>query len=64
MKGPLVITAEIFELTSSVVVVELKRRGGESGEYEEFCYNVLIPGLQDLVQEESASASHLSSYPE
>jgi len=47
-----------------VVVVELKRRGGESGEYEEFCYNVLIPGLQDLVQEESASASHLSSYPE
>ncbi|GMY37516.1 CBL-interacting kinase [Fagus crenata] len=64
VKGPLVITAEIFELTPSVVVVELKKNGGDSAEYEEFCYKVLIPGLQDLVQEESAIASYLSSYIE
>ena len=64
VKGPLVITAEIFELTPSVVMVELKKNGGDSAEYEEFCYKVLIPGLQDLVQEESAIASYLSSYIE
>lgn len=64
VNGPLVITAEIFELTPSLLVVELKRKGGDRGEYEEFCYKELESGLQDLVVEESSGASHLPSFTE
>jgi hypothetical protein len=34
MKGPLTIAAEIFELTPSLVVVEVKKKGGDKGEKE------------------------------
>lgn len=61
VKGPLVVAAEVFELTPSLVVLELKRNGGDRGEYEEFCFKELKPGLHDLMQEESASTSHRPS---
>ncbi|XP_071724608.1 CBL-interacting serine/threonine-protein kinase 12-like [Rutidosis leptorrhynchoides] len=54
-KGPLTIAAEIFELTPSLVVVEVKKKGGDRGEYEEFCNKELKPGLQNLTNDESVS---------
>ncbi|OVA00121.1 Protein kinase domain [Macleaya cordata] len=57
VKGPLTIAAEIFELTPSLRVVEVKKKGGDRGEYEEFCNRELRPGLQKLVCEESAAAA-------
>ncbi|WCJ27219.1 CBL-interacting protein kinase 12 [Euphorbia peplus] len=56
VKGPLTIAAEIFELTPKLSVVEIKKKGGDRGEYEDFCNNELKPGLQKLMQEESEAA--------
>ncbi|RRT70461.1 hypothetical protein B296_00034649 [Ensete ventricosum] len=50
-KGPLTIAAEIFELTPSIVVVEVKKKAGDRGAYEEFCNEELKPGLRHLVYE-------------
>ncbi|XP_057950374.1 CBL-interacting serine/threonine-protein kinase 12-like [Malania oleifera] len=61
VKGPLTIAAEIFELTPALRVVEVKRKAGDNGEYEEFCNRELRPGLQNLALDESASPSHLPS---
>ncbi|KAK9706812.1 hypothetical protein RND81_07G153100 [Saponaria officinalis] len=47
-KGPLTLQAEIFELTPSLVVVEVKRKGGDKGEYDEFCDRELRPRLESL----------------
>ncbi|OAY85179.1 CBL-interacting serine/threonine-protein kinase 12 [Ananas comosus] len=51
--GPLSIAAEIFELTPELVVVEVKRKAGDRGEYEEFFNKRLKPGLQNLVYDGS-----------
>ncbi|KAK8479712.1 hypothetical protein V6N13_015560 [Hibiscus sabdariffa] len=59
-KGPLSIAAEIFELTPSLVVVEVKKKGGERGEYEDFCKKELKPGLEKLMVEESQSSAAAS----
>ncbi|KAK7302956.1 hypothetical protein RJT34_13853 [Clitoria ternatea] len=59
--GPLTIAAEIFELTPSLVVVEVKKKGGDRAEYERFCNNELKPALQNLVADESATSSGLST---
>ncbi|CAN6443728.1 unnamed protein product [Victoria cruziana] len=48
MSGHLAIAAEIFELTPSLVVVEVKKTAGDRGEYEEFCRTELGPGLRGL----------------
>ncbi|XP_074565551.1 CBL-interacting serine/threonine-protein kinase 12-like [Curcuma longa] len=56
-KGPLTIAAEIFELTPSLVMVEVKKKAGDKGEYEEFCNRELKPGLQNLVYDELATAA-------
>ncbi|XP_039033738.1 CBL-interacting serine/threonine-protein kinase 12-like isoform X2 [Hibiscus syriacus] len=64
-KGPLSIAAEIFELTPSLVVVEVKKKGGERREYEDFCNRELKPGLEKLMVEESqsqSSANHLRQH--
>ncbi|KAL2930888.1 CBL-interacting serine/threonine-protein kinase 12 [Bienertia sinuspersici] len=47
-KGPLAVQAEIFELTPSLCMVEVKKQGGDKDEYEEFCNRELKPGLQNL----------------
>ncbi|KAL2340595.1 hypothetical protein Fmac_008535 [Flemingia macrophylla] len=60
VKGPLTIAAEIFELTPSLVVVEVKKKGGDKAEYERFCNEELKPGLQNLMaDDESATSSAL-----
>ncbi|KAJ6850253.1 CBL-interacting serine/threonine-protein kinase 12-like [Iris pallida] len=56
-KGPLTIAAEIFELTPSLMVVEVKKKAGDRGEYEEFCKTELKPGLQNLMYGSAAAAS-------
>ncbi|KAL2545932.1 CBL-interacting serine/threonine-protein kinase 12 [Forsythia ovata] len=43
VKGPLTIATEIFELTPSLRVVEVKKKGGDRVEYEEFCNRELKP---------------------
>ncbi|XP_058771474.1 CBL-interacting serine/threonine-protein kinase 12-like [Vicia villosa] len=63
VKGPLTIAVEIFELTPSLVVVELKKKGGDRAEYERFCNEDLKPGLQNLMAAESATSSALSLPP-
>ncbi|KAK7290396.1 hypothetical protein RIF29_04792 [Crotalaria pallida] len=57
VKGPLTIAAEIFELTPTLVVVEVKKKGGDRAEYEKFCSTELKPGLENLLREESATSS-------
>lgn len=57
VKGPLTIAAEIFELTPSLVVVEVRKKGGDKGEYEDFCSKELKPGLEKLSLEEPPSSS-------
>ncbi|XWS18518.1 hypothetical protein CRYUN_Cryun32bG0050600 [Craigia yunnanensis] len=61
VKGPLTIAAEIFKLTPSLLVVEVKKKGGERGEYEEFCARELKPGLENLMLEESRSAAAVAA---
>lgn len=53
-KGPLTIAAEIFELTPSLRVLEVKKKGGDRVEYEDFCNRELKPGLQNLTLEDAA----------
>ncbi|ESQ33949.1 hypothetical protein EUTSA_v10007360mg [Eutrema salsugineum] len=52
--GPLTIGAEIFELTPSLVVVEVKKKGGNREEYEEFCNKELRPELEKLMHDQEA----------
>ncbi|CAM8891768.1 unnamed protein product [Rhodiola kirilowii] len=48
-KGKLVIEAEIFSVTSSFVVVEVKKDGGDTLEYNQFCSKELRPALKDIL---------------
>lgn len=48
-KGQLGIDAEIFEVTPSFYVVEVKKSAGDTLEYEQFCSKELRPSLQDIV---------------
>ncbi|XP_062095918.1 CBL-interacting serine/threonine-protein kinase 12-like [Humulus lupulus] len=61
VRGPLTIAAEIFELTPSLVVVEVKKKGGDRAEYEHFCNEELKPGLENLTREESARAAAVAA---
>ncbi|ERM97674.1 hypothetical protein AMTRI_Chr01g132530 [Amborella trichopoda] len=64
-KGKLEIAAEIFELTPDLVVVEVKKTGGDRREYEEFCDRELRPGLRKIMSEvrmhDSLNPRHLVS---
>lgn len=64
VKGPLTIAAEIFELTPSLVVVEVKKKGGDKAEYDKFCNSELRPALENLMVEETASSSGQSTHSE
>ena len=48
-KGQLGIDAEIFEVTPSFYVVEMKKTAGDTLEYMEFCDHGLKPSLKDIV---------------
>ncbi|XP_073058593.1 CBL-interacting serine/threonine-protein kinase 12-like [Primulina eburnea] len=60
-KGPLTIAAEIFELTPFLRVVEVRRKGGDGTEYEDFCNRELKPGLQSLMLGNVSDSSYLPS---
>ncbi|PWA72452.1 NAF domain-containing protein [Artemisia annua] len=55
VKGPLTIGAEIFELTPNIRMVEVKKKAGDKGEYDEFFNRELRPGLRTLMLPESVS---------
>ncbi|RWR86471.1 CBL-interacting serine/threonine-protein kinase 12-like protein [Cinnamomum micranthum f. kanehirae] len=59
-KGRLRVVAEIFELTAELVVVEVKKEGGDEGEYEDFLNRELKPGLENLLYSESSTAANLT----
>ncbi|KAH6793018.1 CBL-interacting protein kinase 12 [Perilla frutescens var. hirtella] len=61
VKGPLTIAAEIFELTPLLNVVDVKRKGGDRLEYEEFCNGELKLGLQSLTTGKVADSPDLRS---
>nr|GMD69205.1 CBL-interacting protein kinase 2-like [Ipomoea batatas]GME10888.1 CBL-interacting protein kinase 2-like [Ipomoea batatas] len=48
-KGVVAIDAEIFEVTSSLHLVELKKSNGDTLEYQKILNDGLRPGLQDIV---------------
>lgn len=48
-KGQLAIDAEIFEVTPSLYVVEVKKTAGDTLEYNKFCNQDLKPSLKDIV---------------
>ncbi|XP_022965758.1 CBL-interacting serine/threonine-protein kinase 6-like [Cucurbita maxima] len=48
-KGKLAIAADIFALTPSFVVVEVKKDNGDTLEYNQFCRKELRPALKDIV---------------
>ncbi|XP_044461285.1 CBL-interacting serine/threonine-protein kinase 20-like [Mangifera indica] len=48
-KGQLTIDAEIFEVTPSFHVVELRKAAGDTIEYKDFCSQELKPSLKDIV---------------
>ncbi|KAK4421149.1 CBL-interacting serine/threonine-protein kinase [Sesamum alatum] len=49
--------SEVFELTPSLRVVEVKKKGGDRREYEEFCKSELKPGLESLIMQNVANSS-------
>ncbi|KAK9227532.1 hypothetical protein WN943_012585 [Citrus x changshan-huyou] len=50
------IITKLEEIAKVLVVVEVKKKGGDRGEYEEFCNKELKPGLENLMLDESESA--------
>lgn len=48
-KGKLAIEAEFFAVTPSFLVVEVKKDGGDTLEYNQFCSKELRPALKDIV---------------
>lgn len=48
-KGQLAIDAEIFEVTPSIYMVEMKKTSGDTLEYRKFCNQDLRPSLKDIV---------------
>lgn len=48
-KGKLAISADIFAITNSFLVVEVKKDGGDTFEYNRFCSQELRPALKDIV---------------
>ncbi|XP_022973920.1 CBL-interacting serine/threonine-protein kinase 6-like [Cucurbita maxima] len=48
-KGKLAVAAEIFAVTPSFLVVEVKKDHGDTLEYRQFCSKELRPALKDIV---------------
>ncbi|KAF5782994.1 putative protein kinase CAMK-CAMKL-CHK1 family [Helianthus annuus] len=64
VKGPLTIAVEIFELTPILRVVEVKKKAGDKGEYDEFLEQELRPRLRELMHSDQSGeceSSHLPS---
>ncbi|KAG9159434.1 hypothetical protein Leryth_010993 [Lithospermum erythrorhizon] len=61
-KGPLTVVAEVFELTSSLRVVEVKKKAGDRSEYEEFYNSELKPVLQNLAMEGASDRPEFTEF--
>ncbi|OEL15255.1 CBL-interacting protein kinase 6 [Dichanthelium oligosanthes] len=48
-KGRLAVAADIFSVAPSVLVVDVKKDGGDTLEYRSFCSDELRPALKDIV---------------
>ncbi|OVA03633.1 Protein kinase domain [Macleaya cordata] len=48
-KGKLAIEAEIFSMAPSFLMVEVKKNGGDTLEYNQFCNKELRPALKDIL---------------
>ncbi|XP_047316926.1 CBL-interacting serine/threonine-protein kinase 6-like [Impatiens glandulifera] len=48
-KGKLMIAAEMFAVTAALTVVEVKKDGGDTVEYNRFCCEELRPALTDIM---------------
>jgi len=48
-KGRLAVAADIFSVAPSVLVVDVKKDGGDTLEYRSFCSEELRPALKDIV---------------
>ncbi|CAL0327806.1 unnamed protein product [Lupinus luteus] len=48
-KGKLGVVANIYAVTASFLVVEVKKDGGDTLEYNQFCNKELRPGLKDIL---------------
>ncbi|KAJ6914344.1 hypothetical protein NC651_016574 [Populus alba x Populus x berolinensis] len=59
-KGKLAIAADIFAVTPSFLVVEVKKDNGDTLEYNQFCSNELRPALKDIVWTSPADNSTLA----
>ncbi|KAK9275239.1 hypothetical protein L1049_022501 [Liquidambar formosana] len=59
-KGKLAIEAEIFAVAPSFLVVEVKKNGGDTLEYNQFCRKELRPALKDIVWTTPAGNSTLA----
>ncbi|OIS97220.1 PREDICTED: CBL-interacting serine/threonine-protein kinase 6-like [Nicotiana attenuata] len=56
-KGKLGISADIFAVTSSFLVVEVKKASGDTLEYNQFCSKELRPALKDIVWTSAATGN-------
>ncbi len=56
-KGKLGIAADIFAVTPSFLVVEVKKQSGDTLEYNQFCSKELRPALKDIVWTSPADQS-------
>uniref|UniRef100_A0A803MVM3 Protein kinase domain-containing protein n=1 Tax=Chenopodium quinoa TaxID=63459 RepID=A0A803MVM3_CHEQI len=65
-KGKLVIVVELFAVSSSFLMVEVKKDSGDTLEFNRFCQNQLRPALLDVIWTTAASDNHTippASYP-
>ncbi|KAG8372587.1 hypothetical protein BUALT_Bualt12G0081500 [Buddleja alternifolia] len=56
-KGKLGIAADIFAVTPSFLVVEVKKSSGDTLEYNQFCSKELRPALKDILWTSAAGSS-------
>ncbi|KAK1268089.1 CBL-interacting serine/threonine-protein kinase 6 [Acorus gramineus] len=60
-RGRISIAAEVFAVTASVSVVEVRRDGGDAVEYDRFCSQELRPALKDIVWAPTAADSQTTT---
>ncbi|KAA8535339.1 hypothetical protein F0562_030342 [Nyssa sinensis] len=60
-KGKLAITADIFALAPSFLVVEVTKSSGDTLEYNQFCSKELRPALKDIVWTSPAGSTWLEN---
>lgn len=62
-KGKLVIVVELLPVSSSFLMVEVKKENGDTLEFNQFCLNQLRTALFDVVWTSADNSTVASSYP-